>query len=76
MGVFDDNQQFTVVSVPGTYGCPQASKETFILGTSAEVAGLTFDSPNKRVLTAEGKAIPTPRNAQNVCTTQAIVIPP
>ena len=76
MGMFDDGKQFAVVPVPGTYGCPQAGKGNFILGTSAEVAGLTFDSTNKRVLTADGRAIPTPRDERQVCSTQAIVIPP
>jgi hypothetical protein len=46
------------------------------LGTSAEVAGFIFDSTHKRVLTADGLAIPTPRDARQVCSTQAIVIPP
>jgi hypothetical protein len=63
-------------AVPGTYGCPQAGKENFILGTSAEVAGLTPGSAIKRVLTADGRATPTHRDKRQVCSTQAIVIPP
>jgi hypothetical protein len=74
--MFDDGGQFTAVPVPAAYGFPQAGKQNFILGTSAEVAGLTFDSANKRVLTANGRAIPTPRDEKHVCSTQAIVIPP
>jgi hypothetical protein len=41
LGMFDDGGQFMVVYVPAVYGCPQAGKQNFILGTSAEVAGLT-----------------------------------
>jgi hypothetical protein len=69
MGMFDDSQQFAVVPVPGTYGCPQAGKGNFVLDTSAEVAGLTFGSTNKRVPTADGRATPTPRDARQVCST-------
>jgi hypothetical protein len=78
MGMFDDGKQFAVVppyQAP-IYGCPQAGKENFILGTSAEVVGLTFDSAIKQVLTADGRAIPTHRDKRQVCSTQAIVIPP
>jgi hypothetical protein len=75
VGVFDDEGHFTAMSVPATYGCTRASKHHFILGTSAEVVGFIFDSTHKRVLTADGLAIPTPRDARQVCSTQAIVIP-
>jgi hypothetical protein len=58
VGVFDDEGHLTAMSVPDTYGCPRASKHHFILDTSAEVAGFIFDSTHKRVLTADGLAIP------------------
>ena len=76
MGVLDRFRNFVELRVPGTHGCPNASPDHMILGTSAEVYGIFFDSHNKRVLTKDGADIPTPRNTKNVCSTDAILIPP
>ena len=76
LGVLDRFRNFVELRVPGTHGCPGASPDHMILGTSAEVYGIHFDSHNKRVLTKDGSDIPTPRNLKNVCAAEAILIPP